>query len=65
MMQTFSSGNRTESSLRHAKDKEEFDRFMAQHRTRPAPPSDRSAQWLRQINPTGKISLNPSGKSLL
>ena len=26
--------------LRHAKDKEEFDLFMAQHRTRPASPSD-------------------------
>ena len=26
--------------LRHAKDKEEFDQFMSQHRTRPAPPSD-------------------------
>ena len=26
--------------LRHAKDKEEFDAFMAQHRTRPAPPDD-------------------------
>jgi hypothetical protein len=26
--------------LRHAKDKEEFDLFMAQHRTRPTPPSD-------------------------
>jgi len=24
--------------LRHAKDKEEFDQFMAQHRTRPTPP---------------------------
>ena len=26
--------------LRHAKDKEEFDQFMAQHRPRPAAPSD-------------------------
>lgn len=26
--------------LRHAKDKEEFDAFMAQHRQRPTPPSD-------------------------
>ena len=26
--------------LRHAKDKEEFDAFMAQHRTRPTPPND-------------------------
>ncbi len=26
--------------LRHAKDKEEFDAFMAQHRPRPAPPND-------------------------
>ena len=26
--------------LRHAKDKEEFDQFMAQHRPRPASPSD-------------------------
>jgi Protein of unknown function (DUF2852) len=26
--------------LRHAKDKEEFDLFMAQHRPRPAAPSD-------------------------
>ena len=30
--------------LRHAKDKEEFDQFMAQHRTRPAPPSDGAPQ---------------------
>ncbi len=28
------------SRLRHAKDKEEFDQFMAQHRSRPTPPSD-------------------------
>ncbi|HRO00376.1 DUF2852 domain-containing protein [Nitrobacter sp.] len=27
--------------LRHAKDKEEFDAFMAQHRTQPTPPNDR------------------------
>ena len=26
--------------LRHAKDKEEFDQFMAQHRSRPTPPND-------------------------
>lgn len=26
--------------LRHAKDKEEFDQFMAQHKPRPTPPSD-------------------------
>ena len=26
--------------LRHAKDKEEFDAFMAQHKTRPTPPND-------------------------
>lgn len=26
--------------LRHAKDKEEFDQFMAQHRQRPTPPAD-------------------------
>jgi len=26
--------------LRHAKDKEEFDQFMAQHRNRPTPPND-------------------------
>ena len=26
------------SRLRHAKDKEEFDAFMAQHRSRPTPP---------------------------
>ena len=26
--------------LRHAKDKEEFDAFMAQHKTRPTPPTD-------------------------
>jgi hypothetical protein len=26
--------------LRHAKDKEEFDQFIAQHRPRPTPPSD-------------------------
>ena len=30
--------------LRHAKDKEEFDQFMAQHRPRPTPPSDGQAQ---------------------
>jgi hypothetical protein len=30
--------------LRHAKDKEEFDQFMAQHRTRPTPPSDGQPQ---------------------
>jgi hypothetical protein len=30
--------------LRHAKDKEEFDQFMAQHRTRPASPSDEHPQ---------------------
>lgn len=30
--------------LRHAKDKEEFDAFMAQHRTKPAPSPDNSAQ---------------------
>jgi hypothetical protein len=26
--------------LRHAKDKEEFDAFMAQHKQRPTPPND-------------------------
>jgi hypothetical protein len=26
--------------LRHAKDKEEFDAFMAQHKSRPTPPND-------------------------
>ena len=26
--------------LRHARDKEEFDQFMAQHRQRPTPPND-------------------------
>ena len=26
--------------LRHAKDKEEFDQFMAQHKQRPTPPND-------------------------
>jgi hypothetical protein len=30
--------------LRHAKDKEEFDQFMAQQRPRPAPPSDGQPQ---------------------
>ena len=30
--------------LRHAKDKEEFDAFMAQHRPRPTPPSDNPPQ---------------------
>ncbi len=30
--------------LRHAKDKEEFDQFMAQHRPRPTPPSDTQPQ---------------------
>jgi len=28
------------SRLRHAKDKEEFDAFMAQHKPRPTPPTD-------------------------
>lgn len=32
------------SRLRHAKDKEEFDQFMAQHRTRPTPPNDQPQQ---------------------
>lgn len=32
------------SRLRHAKDKEEFDAFMAQHRNRPAPGSDQPPQ---------------------
>jgi len=30
--------------LRHAKDKEEFDQFMAQHKSRPTPPSDQQQQ---------------------
>ena len=30
--------------LRHAKDKEEFDAFMAQHKNRPTPPNDRQPQ---------------------
>ena len=30
--------------LRHAKDKEEFDQFMAQHRARPTPPTDGQPQ---------------------
>lgn len=30
--------------LRHAKDKEEFDQFMAQHRTRPTPPPEAPSQ---------------------
>jgi hypothetical protein len=30
------------SRLRHAKDKEEFDAFMAQHRDRPTPPNDQA-----------------------
>jgi hypothetical protein len=30
--------------LRHAKDKEEFDQFMAQHRTRPTPPNEQPQQ---------------------
>jgi hypothetical protein len=30
--------------LRHAKDKEEFDQFMAQHRQRPTPPADGPSQ---------------------
>ena len=30
--------------LRHAKDKEEFDAFMAQHKQRPTPPSDGQPQ---------------------
>jgi hypothetical protein len=30
--------------LRHAKDKEEFDAFMAQHRQRPTPPDDQPQQ---------------------
>ena len=32
------------SRLRHAKDKEEFDAFMAQHRDRPTPGSDQPSQ---------------------
>jgi Protein of unknown function (DUF2852) len=32
------------SRLRHAKDKEEFDQFMAQHRQRPTPPNDQPQQ---------------------
>ena len=32
------------SRLRHAKDKEEFDAFMAQHRPRPTPPNDQPGQ---------------------
>jgi hypothetical protein len=30
--------------LRHAKDKEEFDQFMAQHKPRPTPPQDGQPQ---------------------
>jgi hypothetical protein len=30
--------------LRHAKDKDEFDQFMAQHRPRPTPPTDGQPQ---------------------
>lgn len=30
--------------LRHAKDKEEFDAFMAQHKNRPTPPNDQPPQ---------------------
>src|SRR5215470_12621382 len=30
--------------LRHAKDKAEFDQFMAQHRQRPTPPNDQPQQ---------------------
>ena len=30
--------------LRHAKDKEEFDQFMAQHKQRPTPPNDQPQQ---------------------
>jgi hypothetical protein len=30
--------------LRHAKDKEEFDQFMSQHRQRPTPPQDGQPQ---------------------
>ena len=30
--------------LRHAKDKEEFDQFMAQHKSRPTPPNDQPQQ---------------------
>ena len=30
--------------LRHAKDKEEFDQFMAQHKSRPTPPNEPSPQ---------------------
>jgi len=30
------------SRLRHAKDKEEFDAFMSQHRQRPTPPNDQA-----------------------
>ena len=37
--------------LRHAKDKEEFDQFMAQHRQRPTPPRTIS----RRAEPTAEI----------
>ena len=30
--------------LRHAKDKEEFDAFMAQHKPRPTPPNEQPPQ---------------------
>jgi len=44
--------------LRHAKDKEEFDQFMAQHRTRPTPPpSERSAPGVS----LGNIGARASG----
>ena len=40
--------------LRHAKDKEEFDQFMAQHRQRPTPP--------RMVSPSSDCSLKPQAE---
>ena len=37
--------------LRHAKDKEEFDQFMAQHRPRPAPPRRPAPELGSRLSP--------------
>ena len=36
--------------LRHAKDKEEFDQFMAQHKQRPTPPNDQPQQLSARVS---------------
>ena len=51
--------------LRHAKDKEEFDQFMAQHRPRPAPPSDGQPAELRpsKLSLRRNAPIRPDGDS--